>query len=169
MPDSPRAPPLKKDTSLTMSQSIRLASLFLRFTLSASYVSAVADRLGFWGGPGDANVAWGTWDAFVSYTAFLNGFLPPATAPVLAWVATIIETVVALGLIAGWQLKWFALVSGVMGAAFCTAMTVTSGLKPPLDFSVFTVSAASFLLAATVADSRDPSKLVYPTATTTSR
>jgi len=33
--------------------------LIIRYTLAITFLSAVADRFGFWGSPGEANVAWG--------------------------------------------------------------------------------------------------------------
>ncbi len=122
---------------------------FLRISLSAAFISAVADRFGLWGEPGAEGVAWGAWRPFVEYVALLNWFMPDFTIPFLAWTATIAELCIAVGLIIGWQLKWFALAAGLLLATFFTTMTIALGIKAPLDYSVFTASAAAFYLAFT--------------------
>ena len=51
------------------------SSVFLRFALGLSFLSAVADRFGWWGASGQPNVAWGNFASFVAYTGRLNWFL----------------------------------------------------------------------------------------------
>ncbi len=125
-----------------------LAEVFLRVALAASFLSAVADRFGVWGAPGEPGVAWGAWDPFIEYVALLNWFAPAALHGPLGWVATIAEVVIAVGLLVGWKLRWFAIASGVLLLVFAATMTIATGVKSPLDYSVFTAAAASFLLAA---------------------
>ena len=124
----------------------KVAEWFLRLALAAAFLSAVADRLGLWGAPGDPGVAWGGWDPFVAYTGTLNWFLPEALVPLVAWAATVAEVACGIGLIVGWRLRWFALASGALLLSFALAMTLESGLKGPLEYSVFTASAAAFYL-----------------------
>jgi len=57
------------------------SSVFLRFALGFSFLSAVADRFGLWGAFGEPHVAWGTFARFVAYTGTLNWFLPRAAVP----------------------------------------------------------------------------------------
>ncbi len=125
-----------------------VAQWFLRLTLTAGFLSAVADRFGLWGPPGASNVAWGDWQRFVEYVAILNWFAPEPIIPTLAWAATLGEFLVALGLLVGWQLRWVALVGGILLLSFAVTMTMALGIKAPLDFSVFGAAAGSFLLAA---------------------
>jgi putative oxidoreductase len=131
---------------------------FLRLALAASYLSAVADRFGLWGKPGAKGVAWGEWAKFVDYVAHLNSYAPASLVPALAWGATLAEVVIALGLVVGWRLRLFAIASGVLAASFFTTMILAGGFKGPLDYSVFTVSAASFLLAAVATPAAAPAK-----------
>jgi len=121
--------------------------LFLRLALSASYLSAVADRFGFWGAPGSAGVAWGNWENFVDYTGSVVGFLPQQWSGFLAIVATVLEIILPIFLILGYQLKYTSMVSGLLLLGFALAMTLSFGVKTPLDYSVFTGAAASFLLS----------------------
>ena len=124
------------------------AQWFLRVALAAGFLSAVADRFGLWGPAGAANVAWGAWQPFVDYVAKLNWFAPPASTPILAWAATVAEVVLGMGLLIGWQLRWFALAAGLLLLSFAITMTLALGVKAPLDFSVFAAAGGAFLLAA---------------------
>ena len=81
------------------------SSVFLRLALGLSFLSAVADRFGWWGAFGQPNVSWGNFARFVDYTATLNWFLPHAMIPALAVFATGAETVLGLLLLAGWQTR----------------------------------------------------------------
>jgi len=130
---------------------VGVAQWFLRVALAAGFLSAVADRFGLWGPAGAANVAWGAWQPFVDYVAKLNWFAPPASIPILAWTSTVAEVVLGIGLLIGWQLRWFALGAGLLLLSFAATMTLALGPKAPLDFSVFAAAGGAFLLAATAA------------------
>jgi putative oxidoreductase len=129
------------------------AQWFLRLALAAGFLSAVADRFGMWGPSGAPNVAWGNWQSFVDYVATLNWFAPKPAIRALAWAATLGELLVALGLLIGWQLRWVALVGGLLMLSFAVTMTMALGIKAPLDFSVFGAAAGAFLLGATCNES----------------
>jgi len=124
------------------------SSVFLRFALGFSFLSAVADRFGLWGAYGQPHVAWGDFAHFVAYTGKLNWFVPATLLPTLAWVSTLVELSLGLALIVGLFTRIAALLSGMMLLLFALAMTVALGVKAPLDFSVFSASAGAFLLAA---------------------
>jgi len=72
------------------------SSVFLRFALGISFLSAVGNRFGLWGAFGAPHVAWETFARFVAYTGQLNWFVPKANdsdprlfwrpAPKLFWV-----------------------------------------------------------------------------------
>lgn len=126
----------------------RLALLAVRFALAAGFLSAVADRFGLWGPPGTAGVAWGAWAPFVDYTGKLNYFVPAALVPWLALLATAAEVVLALALIAGILLRTTALASAALLLSFALTMSFSGGIKGPLDYSVFTATAAALLLFA---------------------
>src|SRR5215469_16624573 len=126
---------------------LAFSSVFLRFALGLSFLSAVADRFGFWGSFGEHHVAWGTFARFVAYTGQLNWFLPKGTITTLAIVATCAETILAVLLLLGWQTRTAALLSGVLLLLFAVTMAAALGIKAPLDFSVFSASGGAFLLA----------------------
>lgn len=134
----------KKDRFRILSAS---SSVFLRFALGFTFLSAVADRFGLWGAFGEPNVAWGTFARFVAYTGKLNWFLPRVVIPALAIFATCAEIILGLLLLLGWGTRITALLSGTLCLLFALTMTVALGIKAPLDASVFVDAGAGFLLA----------------------
>lgn len=125
----------------------RLGVLYARIALGAAFLSAVADRFGIWGAPGQKNVGWGDFAHFVSYVAEVNSFMPSFAIHFLAWAATIGEFSLGILLIVGVWPRWVALGSALLLAMFGTAMAISFGIKSPLDYSVFSASAGAFLLA----------------------
>jgi hypothetical protein len=83
-----------------------------------------------------------------SATMLLNWFVPQALISPVGWAATIAEVAIAIGLLVGWRLRWFALAAGVVLTIFAIAMAVALGPKPPLDYSVLSAASAAYLLAA---------------------
>ena len=119
----------------------KYVKLFLRGSLAAGFLSAVADRFGFW--PSEIS-AWGSWDSFVAYTGDLNPWAGSDLVQMIAIVATLLEVVLALCLLVGFRIHWTARFSGFLLLAFALAMTFTGGLKASLDYSVFSAAAAAF-------------------------
>ena len=126
-----------------------LARIALRTALAVGFLSAVADRFGLWGRPGVPGVAWGDWSHFLVYTGKLNWFLPAALISPVGATATIAETVLAVLLLMNWWPRYTALATSALLLLFGLAMTFASGIKSPLDYSVYTAAAAAFYLAAT--------------------
>jgi putative oxidoreductase len=122
----------------------KLALLFVRITLGIGFLSGVADRFGLWRGQ---NIGYGNFDGFISYTAKVNSFMPVFSIPFLAWAATIAELVLGVLLLLGLWLRWTGLASALLLMLFGTAMAISFGAKSPLDYSVFSASAAAILLA----------------------
>jgi uncharacterized membrane protein YphA (DoxX/SURF4 family) len=121
----------------------RWAPRYARIAIAAAFLSAVAGRFGLWTG----QVRWDAFERFIARTAELNAWAPRFMIPVLAWSATVAETTLALALIAGVGVRWAAFGSAALLAWFATAMLVYTGLKPPLDYSVYSASACALLLA----------------------
>lgn len=125
---------------------------FLRVSLAFSFLSAVADRFGLWGPAGTPNVAWGSMTAFHEYTGVLLWFLPAGLVPVFGWTATVVEVVLAGGLLLGWRLSWFAAGSALLLLSFAVGMSVALGLEPAFSYSVWTACAAATVLACLAKD-----------------
>lgn len=125
-----------------------IAEWYVRLALGAAFLSAVADRFGLWGPPGKPNVSWGDFAHFKAYAGMVNSFMPARSIPVLAWLATIAETTFGIGLILGIYKRAMALGSAILLLLFASAMAISFGIESPLDYSVFSASAAAFLLFA---------------------
>jgi uncharacterized membrane protein YphA (DoxX/SURF4 family) len=121
----------------------RWGLLYARVALGGAFLSAVASRFGLWDGSLDLD----HFARFTVYTAEVNAFMPDYTIPFLAWAATAAELTLGLALIAGLRLKWVAPGAAVLLAMFGAAMAISLGPKSPLDYSVFSASAAAVLLA----------------------
>ena len=121
----------------------RLALLYARLALSAAYLSGIASRFGWWG----RNVGYGNFANFERYTAQVNSFMPAWTIPFLAWAATAAELFLGVALLLGVWPRWVAWGSAVLLVIFGMAMAISFGMISPLDYSVFSASAASVMLA----------------------
>lgn len=128
-------------------QNYKLPSLYLRIAIGSAYLWEVADRLGMLGVNGKPHVSWGDWEHFIAYAAQVMSFLPASLIPVLAALATIGEAVFGLLILLGLFTRQAALGSGTLSLGFAVAMAISFGIESPLGYSVFTLSAGSFLLA----------------------
>lgn len=122
----------------------RAGILYARLALSAAFLSGIVDRFGLYSG---RNVGYGNFDGFVQYAAKVNSFMPAYTIPFLAWAATAAELFFGITLLVGIWPRWIALGSALLLVLFGIAMAVSFGIKSPLDYSVFSASAAATLLA----------------------
>lgn len=122
-------------------------SLFARFALGASFLSAVADRFGLWGPYGAKNVSWGDFAHFVEYTGAVMSLFPSSWTVSFAWAATIAETTLGILLIVGFEIRMVSVLSGLLLLSFAMGMATGLGIKTPFDYSVFSAAAAAFLLA----------------------
>lgn len=117
--------------------------LYARIALGSAFLSAVSSRFGLW----DKTVDLKHFANFTRYTAEVNSFMPAAIIPALAWAATVAETSCGILLIWGLWPRWVSLASAILLAMFGTAMAISSGVKSPMDYSVFSASGAAVLLA----------------------
>lgn len=141
--------PISKDSSNShAARSAGLLTVYFRIALGIGFLSAVADRLGLWGAPGTPYVSWGNFHNFLAYTAKLNPWFPASWIPMIGWTATICEICFGVALIIGFRTRLAAGLSGCLALVFALAMLFSIGVHAPLNYSVFAVSAGSFLLAA---------------------
>lgn len=138
---------LQRKKQEQMQNNHSLIQLYLRVALGASYLCAGLDRLGVWGPAGGARISWGDWKHFMDYAYQLLFFLPYGLANFFAAVATGAEIVFGALLILGLLTRWAAVGSGILLLVFALCMTLAFGVQSPLNYSVFTASAGSFLLA----------------------
>jgi len=128
-------------------QNSKLPSVYLRLAIGSAYLWEVADRLGILGANGRPHVGWGDWEHFITYARQVMSFLPAGAVPALAAVATIGEGLFGLLILTGLFTRFAAIGSGILSFCFAVAMAISFGIESPLGYSVFTLSAASFLLA----------------------
>lgn len=121
-----------------------MIKLFLRLAIGSGFLSAVADRFGFW----SPNIsAWGNWDSFLEYTKIINPWFSESLILIIGGVATTAEVVFGVCLILGFKTEFFAKLSGYLLLIFALSMWFSTGIKGPLDYSVFTASAGAFALS----------------------
>ena len=124
--------------------SEKLIKLFLRLGIGIGFLSAVADRLGYW--PKEVS-AWGNWDSFLAYTELINPLIPANLIQTFGLLATVAEVVFGICLIVGFKTEFFARLSGILMLLFALAISCSTGIKGALDYSVFAASAAAFGLS----------------------
>jgi len=122
----------------------RIIKLFLRFSISAGFISAVADRFGWWS---SAVSVWGNWSSFIEYTRLINPWFPDNLISAVGAIATVAEIVFALFLLVGLKTELVARLSGFLLLAFGLSMTFSTGIKGAFDYSVFSASAGAFALS----------------------
>ena len=118
--------------------------LFLRLAISFGFLSAVADRFGWWP---ERYTVWGNWENFLAYTKLVNPWFPDIFIQPLAILATGAEIALSLCLIVGFKIQLAAKLSGALLLLFALSMTFSSGIKGAFDYSVYTASAAAFALS----------------------
>ncbi len=117
------------------------AVFLLRIALASGFLSAVASRLNLWGAQSSG------WKKFVHYTSETNSFLPQSWASVIAVLSTASELSIGILLLVGYQVKGTAKCASILTLLFAVAMSISFGIKEPLDYSVFAFSAGAFLLS----------------------
>ena len=121
--------------------------LYLRLALATSYLKLSLDRLGCWGSYGKTFVSWGDWKHFMEYAIQVLGFLPPFLINAFAIMATAAEIILGVLLLLGKWTRAASTGSGILAFFFAVSMAISNGIQEPIGYAVFTVSAASFLLA----------------------
>ncbi|WP_051289024.1 hypothetical protein [Mycobacterium sp. URHD0025] len=125
---------------------LHAATVFARLALALAFLSAVADRFGLWGPAGTPNVAWGNFESFTAYVHVLAPYLTGGLLHLTAWLATVAEVTLAVGLLLGVGLRWVSFGSAALLAVFGISMFVFAGFETPFSASVFTAVAAALLL-----------------------
>jgi putative oxidoreductase len=130
-----------------METSFKTPQLLLRLAIGITFLTPVLDRLGILGAAGTGNIEWGNWENFINYTTTLMPFFDRPMVNVMGLIATIAETTIAIGLIIGFKTRYVALASCLLTLTFILFMATSVGIQKPINFGVFTASAASFLLS----------------------
>ena len=126
---------------------ISLPQLYFRIAAGAGFFWFGLDRLGAWGPYGKPWVSWGNWHQFSLRAHQLMYFLPSGLAETFAMIATFIEAVGGFLLLIGLFTRYAAYACSMMTFFFGLAMAITDGITSPMGYSVFSLSAACWLLA----------------------
>ncbi len=89
----------------------KITKLFLRLAISVGFLSAVADRFGWWN---EKVSVWGNWNSFLKYTQLINPWIPNSLIPTIGIIATTAEIIFAIFLITGFKTEFFARLTGFL-------------------------------------------------------
>ncbi|WP_423488904.1 hypothetical protein [Mycobacteroides sp. PCS013] len=133
---------------------VKVVGIALRVSLATAFLSAVADRFGWWAPLGQGS--WGSMGAFAAYTHQLVPFASGWLLSVIVWASTAAEVILGFLLLIGWRPKLVGAATCLLLIMFGTSMAVSIGLEAPFSYSVF--SAASAAAAYAVLGTRSPSR-----------
>jgi uncharacterized membrane protein YphA (DoxX/SURF4 family) len=147
---------------------VRVVRVALRVSLAAAFLSAVADRFGWWGPFGQGN--WGSMGAFADYAHQLVPFASGWLLTVIVWAATAAEATLGVLLLTGWRPKLVGAATCLVLTVFGTAMAVSLGMESPLNYSVFSAAsaAAAYAILGTTSPPHSTQKQLYVPITTRS-
>ena len=120
---------------------IRVVRIALRLSLATAFLSAVADRFGWWEAFGQGS--WGSMGAFADYARQLVPFASGWSLTVNAWAATATEATLGVLLLTGWRPKLVGTATCLVLTVFGSAMAVSLGAESPLSYSVFSAASAA--------------------------
>lgn len=130
-----------------MEDQFKIPQILLRYALAITFLTPVSDRLGILGPAGTGNIEWGNWENFIDYTSTLMPIFDRPMVNVMGVVATAAELSIGICLILGFKTKWSAVATSLLTFTFIVFMTLSVGIQKPINYGVFTASAASLLLS----------------------
>src|ERR1700758_5061345 len=142
----------QQEESMHTPSVIRVVRIALRLSLAAAFLSAAADRFGWWEPFGQGS--WGSMGRFADYAHQLVPFASGWVLTVIVWAATATEATLGVLLLTGWRPKLVGAATCLVLIIFGTAMAVSLGIESPLSYSVF--SAASAAAAYAILDTTSP-------------
>lgn len=116
--------------------------------LGITFLGAVADRFGVFGGPGDPGVSWGNWETFVRYSGDLLPFVSPPFVLAAAMAATLVEVILGAALIVGWQRRWIGKTAAGLLVTYLVAMATTVGIWEAIRYGVPILVGGALLVSA---------------------
>lgn len=120
---------------------IHVVRIALRLSLAAGFLSAVADRFGWWKPFGQGS--WGSMGSFADYTHQLVPFASGWLLTVIVWAATATEVTLAALLLTGWRPQLVGAATCLVLIVFGIAMAASLGVESPLSYSVFSAASAA--------------------------
>jgi len=130
-----------------MEEKFKIPQLLLRYALGITFLTPVLDRLGLLGQPGVGNIEWGNWENFINYTSTLMPIFDRPLVNAMGAIATVAELLISICLIVGFRTRYAALGASLITLTFIVFMTLSVGIQKPINYGVFTASAAGLLLS----------------------
>jgi uncharacterized membrane protein YphA (DoxX/SURF4 family) len=131
----------QQEESMHTPRAIRVVRIALRLSLAAAFLSAVADRFGWWERFGQGS--WGGMGPFADYAHQLVPFASGWLLTVIVWAATATEATLGVLLLTGWRPKLVGAATCLVLIVFGIAMAVSLGMESPLSYSVFSAASAA--------------------------
>ncbi|CAM1656702.1 unnamed protein product [Bartonella choladocola] len=119
---------------------------FAKVSLAISYLSAVFDRFGFWGHFGETGVSWGSMTQFFKHVSTLCPLAPENMIPVIGWVVTVLEALIALAYIINTKNKFINIANIFLLLLFLLSMSLFQSIKMMINFNVIVCFAISLLI-----------------------
>ncbi|MFG1932634.1 hypothetical protein ACGFK1_18625 [Mycobacterium sp. NPDC048908] len=120
--------------------AVRVVRIALRLSLAAGFLSAVADRFGWWAPLGQGS--WGSMSSFADYAHELLPFASGWSLTLIVWASTAAETTLGILLLSGWLPRLVGAATCLLLIVFGVAMAVSLGIESPLSYSVFAAASA---------------------------
>ena len=135
---------------------VRVVRFALRLSLAAAFLSAVADRFGWWEPLGQGG--WGSMSAFAEYTHQLVPFASGWLLTTIVWATTATESALGVLLLTGRWPRYVGAATCLVLIVFGVAMAVSLGVESPLSYSVFSAAsgAAAYAVLGTTSPLREP-------------
>ncbi|MEZ2334681.1 DoxX family membrane protein [Mucilaginibacter sp. RCC_168] len=126
---------------------LKIPQLLLRLALGITFLTPVSDRLGILGPKGTGNIEWGNWHNFIDYTAKLMPIFERPVVNIMGGIATVSELIIGILLIIGYRTRNAAAGACLLTLTFIVFMVLSIGIQKPINYGVFTATAAGSLLA----------------------
>ena len=119
---------------------------FAKVSLAISYLSAVFDRFGFWGHAGETGVSWGSMTQFFKHVSILCPWAPENMIPIIGWVVTVLEAVIALSYIINANNKFINIANIFILILFIISMSLFQSIKMMINFNVIVCFSTALLI-----------------------
>ena len=119
---------------------------FAKVSLAISYLSAVFDRFGFWGHFGETGVSWGSMTQFFKHVSTLCPWAPENMIPVIGWVVTVLEALIALAYIINAKNKIINYANIFLLILFIISMSFFQSIKMMINFNVIVCFSTALLI-----------------------
>lgn len=119
---------------------------FAKVSLAISYLSAVFDRFGFWGHLGETGVSWGSMTQFFKHVSILCPWATENMIPVIGWVVTVLEALIALAYIINAKNKIINYANIFLLILLIISMSLFQSIKMMINFNVIVCFSTALLI-----------------------